>query len=412
MNKISDNFLVKLGLFNFLLVAILGAIMRYKIVWSMPFFNQKHLQEAHSHFAFYGWVSSVIYLLMIYSTRETLSAKQLHTYKTFIILNFVASYGMLFSFLYGGYYWGSIFWSAMALFLSFGMLFLWIKDYKHIQHPSKIWFLGGLFFAGFSSFGVFSLAYMKAFGIIHQSLYWASTLFYLHFQYNGFFVLSCIGIILSSLPLQQKDLYKHNLIFGAFALSTLCSYTLSISWIGNSKWLLLGISLLGNIIQLLAIYGLAHLIKKHFRVFIKKYTLLEKIIFNVVIISYLIKVLLQQISIIPEISQWVFGFRMIVIAYLHLVLLVCVSSFLLLQIIVKYGFYRSKIVKIGVILYLVSIILNELVLAQIGLLSLVNMYWRWSPVMLWWISVALVLAITLIFIGLKIKNKEEFHSSL
>ncbi|MRN17101.1 hypothetical protein D1000_09970 [Riemerella anatipestifer] len=411
MNKISDNFLVKLGLFNFLLVAILGAIMRYKIVWSMPFFNQKHLQEAHSHFAFYGWVSSVIYLLMIYSTRETLSTKQLHTYKTFIILNFVASYGMLFSFLYGGYYWGSIFWSAMALFLSFGMLFLWIKDYKHIQHPFKVWFLGGLFFAGFSSFGVFSLAYMKAFGIIHQSLYWASTLFYLHFQYNGFFVLSCIGIILSSLPLQQKDLYKHNLIFGAFALSTLCSYTLSISWIDNSKWLL-GISLLGNIIQLLAIYGLAHLIKKHFRVFIKKYTLLEKIIFSVVIISYLIKVLLQQISIIPEISQWVFGFRMIVIAYLHLVLLVCISSFLLLQIIVKYGFYQSKIVKTGLILYLVSIILNELVLAQIGLLSLVNMYWRWSPVMLWWISVALILAITLIFIGLKIKNKEEFHSSL
>ncbi|AKP70007.1 hypothetical protein CG08_1887 [Riemerella anatipestifer] len=99
---------------------------------------------------------------------------------------------------------------------------------------------------------------------------------------------------------------------------------------------------------------------------------------------------------------------MIVIAYLHLVLLVCISSFLLLQIIVKYGFYQSKIVKTGLILYLVSIILNELVLAQIGLLSLVNMYWRCSPVMLWWISVALILAITLIFIGLKIKIKRNF----
>ncbi|AQY22529.1 hypothetical protein [Riemerella anatipestifer] len=411
MTKIPDRLLIKFGLFNFLLVAILGAIMRYKIVWSLPFLNQKHLQEAHSHFAFYGWVSSIIYLLMVHSAKEILPAKQLYRYKTIIILNFVASYGMLFSFLYGGYYWSSIFWSAIALFLSFGILSLWVKDYKHLQHPSKVWFLGGLFFASFSSLGVFSLAYMKAFGIIHQSLYWASTLFYLHFQYNGFFVLSCIGIILSTLPLQQKDSYKHSLIFGAFALSTLCSYTLSITWISNSKWLL-GISLLGNIIQLLAIYGLACLIKKYLKISLKKYTSLEKITFSIVIISYFFKVILQQLSAIPEISQWVFGFRAIVIAYLHLILLVCISSFLLLQIITRYGFHQSKTTKIGLILYLVFVLLNELILAQIGLLSLVGMYWRWSPIMLWWISIAIVLAITLIFAGLKKKNKEEIYSSL
>ncbi|MEJ8590578.1 hypothetical protein JSO54_04930 [Riemerella anatipestifer] len=411
MNKISDRLLIKFGLFNFILVAVLGAIMRYKIVWSLSFLNQKHLQEAHSHFAFYGWVSSIIYLLMVHSAKEILPAKRLYKYKIIIILNFVASYGMLFSFLYGGYYWGSIFWSAIALFLSFGMLSLWIKDYTQIQHFSKIWFLGGLFFASFSSLGVFSLAYMKAFGIIHQSLYWASTLFYLHFQYNGFFVLSCIGIILSTLPLQQKDSDKHSLIFGAFALSTLCSYALSITWIDNSKWLL-GISLLGNIIQLLAIYGLACLIKKYLKISLKKYTSLEKITFSIVIISYFFKVILQQLSAIPEISQWVFGFRAIVIAYLHLILLACISSFLLLQIITRYGFHQSKTTKIGLILYLVFVLLNELILAQIGLLSLVGIYWRWSPIMLWWISVAIVLAITLIFIGLKKKNKEEIYSSL
>ncbi len=45
-------FLLKFSVFSFVIVAILGVLMRYKIAFSLPFVEQKHLQEAHSHLLF------------------------------------------------------------------------------------------------------------------------------------------------------------------------------------------------------------------------------------------------------------------------------------------------------------------------------------------------------------------------
>jgi hypothetical protein len=39
--------------------------MRYKIGFEFPFFDQKHLQHSHSHFAFSGWISHTLMVLMI-----------------------------------------------------------------------------------------------------------------------------------------------------------------------------------------------------------------------------------------------------------------------------------------------------------------------------------------------------------
>ena len=47
---------LRISLFNLMLVAFLGMILRYKILFSLPFLDQKHLLHAHSHFAFSGWV--------------------------------------------------------------------------------------------------------------------------------------------------------------------------------------------------------------------------------------------------------------------------------------------------------------------------------------------------------------------
>jgi hypothetical protein len=37
-------FLLKFSVFSFVIVAILGVLMRYKIAFSLPFVEQKHLQ--------------------------------------------------------------------------------------------------------------------------------------------------------------------------------------------------------------------------------------------------------------------------------------------------------------------------------------------------------------------------------
>ena len=51
----------KIALINLSVVALIGVIMRYKIGFDFPFFDQKHLQHAHSHFARrYGMNQSVV----------------------------------------------------------------------------------------------------------------------------------------------------------------------------------------------------------------------------------------------------------------------------------------------------------------------------------------------------------------
>ena len=51
---------VRLLLLNLLIVASLGVLMRYKIAFEFPFFNQKNIQHAHSYFAFSGWVTQAL----------------------------------------------------------------------------------------------------------------------------------------------------------------------------------------------------------------------------------------------------------------------------------------------------------------------------------------------------------------
>ncbi len=51
---------IKICFINLLIVALLGVTLRYKIAFSLPFVDQKHLLHGHSHFAFAGWITQII----------------------------------------------------------------------------------------------------------------------------------------------------------------------------------------------------------------------------------------------------------------------------------------------------------------------------------------------------------------
>ena len=56
---------IRISLFNLLLVASIGVILRYKIAFALPFIDQKHLLHGHSHFAFAGWISQALMVLLV-----------------------------------------------------------------------------------------------------------------------------------------------------------------------------------------------------------------------------------------------------------------------------------------------------------------------------------------------------------
>lgn len=387
-------FLLKFSVFNFLIVALLGVLMRYKIVFSLPLLNQKHVQEAHSHFAFYGWTTHVIYVLLLIYLEKNNPQITLKKYYHLILINLAASFAMLATFLYGGYFWGSIAASAVALLVSFVFAGFYYKDSRSISDPSKIWFSGGLAFAILSAAGVAGLAYTSGSKVVSQDLYLASQYYYLHFQYNGFFIFSCIGFLLYSMKEAGVAISarQNRLIFWLMCAGCLVGYGLSVLWL-KMPAPVFALIVLATVAQTVGAVLLYRFVKNNWTPLVLKWSPMHRFVLIFAGFAFAAKIALQLGSNIPAISQFAFGFRNVVIAYLHLVLLMCIATFLLNQVLATNYFTVSKPLFTGLKIFLLGIFLNEFVLGLMGVFSIKYIAVPYANHMLLYIS-------ALIFVGL------------
>ena len=399
-------FWLKFSVFNLFIVALLGVMMRYKIAYSLPWLDQKHVQEAHSHFAFYGWITTVIYVLIMRYLQRILPNVSIKKYENLVIANLIASFGMLAAFIYGGYFWLSIAFSTLALLVSFAFFFFLLKDLKAVKEHSKIWFLSGLFFAVLSSLGVFYLAYMMESGNINQDYYLASTYYYLHFQYNGFFIFSCIGFLLYSLrevgaEISEKD---NKMVFWTMFLGCLIGYGLSVLWMKLPIWIF-AVIVLGTILQTFGAVKLYLIVKSNWEKLVLNWSPMQRFVLIFAGFAFAVKIALQLGSNIPAVNQFAFGFRNIVIAYLHLVLLMCISTFLVSQIIATNYFLIKKSLINGLKLFLLGIFLNEAILGLMGIFSIKYISIPYAPHGLLLMSVLMMTGVLIMLFSMKPKSE-------
>lgn len=364
---------LKTSIINLLLVAILGLLMRYKIGFEFPFLDQKHLQHSHSHFAFSGWISHTLMVLMIgfleYKIKKT-EIQFIKKYNLLLITNLICSYGMLISFIIQGYGAISILFSTSSIVIACVFTFFYFKDLKLISHEdlSKNWFKASLFFNVISSLGTFALAYMMVSKNIQQNEYLSSIYFYLHFQYNGWFFFACMGLLISFLQLKKAENLFFNKTFWLFFVSCIPAYFLSTLWLKLPTWIYV-LTLLSALVQTITWFKFLYVIIKLKNNFLEKYPLVLRYILFFVGVALSLKFILQLGSTIPALSQLAFGFRPIVIAYLHLVLLAIISLFLLFYIYANQFLTFNKQIKNGIIIFSVGVLLNEIILAIQGIAS-------------------------------------------
>ena len=146
MNAVLSRKWFRLGVVNLTIVALYGTLMRYKIAFDFPFLVQKNLLHAHSHFAFSGWVSRLLYsgLAMMLSSFVPLQKQK--KYNILIAFNIFCAFGMLASFTVQGYKAVSIIFSTFSIFIAAAYAFFFIRDIKYLPpaHPSKSWAITGL----------------------------------------------------------------------------------------------------------------------------------------------------------------------------------------------------------------------------------------------------------------------------
>ena len=125
---------LKISLINLLIVAGLGLTLRYKILFSLPFVDQKHLLHGHTHFAFAGWITQALMALLVANLVKQQPQLPFKKYNRLLYANLFTAYGMLIAFALEGYGLFSIIFSTASVvvpsafsFEKFTQLFCEIK---------------------------------------------------------------------------------------------------------------------------------------------------------------------------------------------------------------------------------------------------------------------------------------------
>jgi hypothetical protein len=350
-------------LFNLLLVAAAGVILRSKIIFPLEFIQQKNFLHGHSHFAFSGWVSASLMAAIISLVYPAGPGKKM---SLLFRLQMIASYGMLLTFPLMGYKLPSIFFSTLTIIISYLFCYYIWKPLAILPPSVTVWFRTALFCNLFSSLGTFLLAYLMMKGSHSQELTIGSLYFFLHFQYNGWFFFSCAGLFFYFLHQSGASWPSKTTmnIWRLLVITVIPGYFLSALWMKLPFWMY-ALAIFAAILQLPAVFiFLKQLMSK---TILPALTPLARYCLTLSLVALSVKFILQALSCIPSLSVYAFGYRSLVIAFLHLVLLGFVSLFIL-GYFLQSGFLPvNKGVKTGIYILTTGIIMNEALLMVQGL---------------------------------------------
>ncbi|WP_018617449.1 hypothetical protein [Segetibacter koreensis] len=401
-----------IALFNLAILALLGLILRYKINFALPFIEQENLLHAHSHFAFNGWIGFLLQLLILdeFTGDYKKSAK---FWNGFFMVSTIVNYAMIVSFAWVGYAGISIILSTIALWLSYVFAY---KIYKAL-HPFKnrqistLFVKASLFFLLVSSLGPYALGIIMATKITHP--YWShnALFFFLHFQYNGWFTFAVLAFLFKKLETSALFNVKDARIFYILLAGTcIPSYLFTSLW-QHRPFSITIIIVITAILQTAALYFLWKLLYKNMKNVYSNLPAICRWLYSLAISAFILKVLLQFFSVHPAVTQLSFGFRPIIIGYLHLIFLAFISMFLLgLMTDKKILSLNYNVTPMGLITFAAGIILNELLLAIQGFAAIHNLFLPKLNILLFANTFILVAGAILLFIAARKPTVHSFNA--
>ncbi len=397
---------LQISFFNLLIVSFIGVILRYKIAFSLPFIDQKNLHHGHSHFAFFGWITQILMVLMVYFLQCEGNESAFKKYRWLLYANLLSAYGMLIGFSLQGYGIWSISFSTISTIVFYIFSFLYWRDLSALKNKkiSQVWFKAALLFAVLSSAGAYAEAYMMANRIIHQNWYLAAEYYFLHFQYTGWFFFAGMGLLFSRFEKIISDSRRLKIIFWLFCLACVPAYFLSALWL-PIPMLIYWLVIAAAIAQVAGWMMFVNLVFKNKAAVKQAFPKNGRQLFLLSAIALSIKLSLQLGSTHPALSQLAFGFRPIVIGYLHLVLLGVITIFILGYIVSMNFLTIRKHFLRGIWIFISGIIINEILLMTQGVAGL-------SYIIIPWINESLLVAAFIMFSGILIFNWNSYNRKI
>lgn len=333
-------------------VAALGALLRWQSVRPMAGMNYTHWLHAHSHTAFIGWVFNAFFALALHRfvAKEDGGA----FWRLFAVMQ-VAVVGMLISYPIQGYGAVSIAFSTLHMVCSVVFAFrLWRRN--RATAAARIHLRAGLVFMIISGLGPLTLGPLAALGMRDSPAYLLSIYFYLHCEYNGWFMFFLQALALQDMPEDRTaDARRSVLWLGAGAVLTL---VLSALWLHPPGWVY-AVAAIGGAAQLIGCFYLL----RGLRGFGGKFFGAARGLVGLAVAAFLLKHTLQTVSAWPALESLV-NHRFMVIAFLHLVFLGVVTPSLLAWGF-RLGWLRDGVwMRAGLGMFFAGAVVSELVLVS------------------------------------------------
>jgi hypothetical protein len=316
---------VRLTLCYLLLVGSFGMLLRYAFIHPGGFIFQ-YIKHTHSHVAFLGWVFNAVFVLIIHAYFKVITK----TIKWQFYLFQLSVVGMLLSFPFQGYAPISIAFSTAHIFISIWFYFSTITAIKGTDTSIK-WVKLGAFYMVISNIGPLSLGPILMSHLKDSFIYHLSLQHYLHFQYNGWFIVAVIGLFIKLFNLKLKH---EKYLFWLLGWSVIPLFFVTIEII-ESHFIYRIIGGVGAFAQLV---GTVWFIKELYP-FLVKQSYIFKLLLITVLCSLLLKSVFQLMVVFPTITGEFIHAHNPIIGFLHLIFLGIISN-LLLALFVKIGFIK------------------------------------------------------------------------
>jgi hypothetical protein len=395
---------------NLLLVSLLGLTLRACRCFDIPVINYDHLLQAHSHFAFSGWGFMALFIVLCTAfLPEKIQSDKAYSGLFYALL--LVSWGMLVAFFIQGYGVVSIIFSTLYIIISYWFAFRFYKDIKRMDRTVSLQFAkAALFFLVISTAGPLSLGFIMAGGGNNTVPEMNLIYYYLHFQYNGWFIFGLFAVFFKwlenngiSYSPSKARLFFRLMFWGCFP-----GYLLSVLW-STSQGIIYIIAGLGAWLHLLALIPL-YLIIKHDRG--KLSETLEsctKTLGAFILSVFSLKIIMQFLGAFPSIVRWTIISRILIIGYLHLVLLGIVTFSLFLFSIQEKLLVLNNTTRNGLSLFISGFIVTEVLLFSEALLNINNMRIPQFSLWIFYATILLPFGAILILGGNSTVSNKSYH---
>ena len=393
---------INLSILGLCTVAFLGMTLRTKMLFNIPFINYNYLSDAHAHFAFNGWVTLGLIVLMI---RHILPAefqkKAIYWWLTGSIFFF--SWVLLFTYAAEGNGHFSTIFSTLLIFATYIFTWVFIRDAFKAKVNKIVLLLsvGALLSLVLSSGGAFMIAYLFSVQSLNGILYRDALFTYLHFQYNGFFPLAIFALFLNYV--NGKDISVNalqNMRKLAISLPVTVIPTLFLSYLWHYPNIYVrSVAFVGCICLYIFLFQLFIFLRSTWMI-LKQMSRYAKVLGILTVIAVTIKIILQTGTVIPYVGIIVFGNRPIIIGYIHLVMLGFITLYLLSHLLREDLLDSNRaFTRIGIVVFSSGVIINELLLMSQGLTQIFMQFYPIFMWLLWGTMIWLLLGAILIFIA-------------